>query len=99
MGNVFVADRDQDRVQKFTNTGVFILAFGTTGTADGQFSGANGVAVDADDNVFVGDSSPRIQKFTNAGVFILSWGSAGTGDGQFNFPRGLATDSDRKSVV
>ena len=49
--------------------------------------------MDADGNVFVGDSSPRIQKFTNDGVFITSWGSAGVGDGQFNFPRGLSTDA------
>jgi hypothetical protein len=75
------------------------MAWGTTGTGDGEFSGTNGVAVDGDDNVFVSDSSPRIQKFTNDGVFITSWGSAGAGDGQFNFPRGLSTDDNGNVYV
>jgi len=98
-GNVFVADRNQNRVQKFTSDGVFILAFGTPGTGDGQFTGTNGVAVDGDDNVYVDDSSPRIQKFAHDGAFITSWGSGGTGDGQFNFPRGLSTDDEGNLLV
>ncbi|HZE77897.1 MAG TPA: hypothetical protein VE089_05045 [Nitrososphaeraceae archaeon] len=37
-GNVFVTDGFYNRVQKFTNTGDFVTAWGTHGTAPGQFS-------------------------------------------------------------
>jgi len=36
VGNVYVADYNVDRVQKFTPDGRFITKWGTTGTADGQ---------------------------------------------------------------
>src|SRR5262249_12169883 len=38
-GNVFVADWENQRVQKFTNTGAFLAKWGSAGSGDGQFSG------------------------------------------------------------
>ncbi len=35
-GNVYVTDRDNDRIQKFTSDGVFILKWGGLGSGDGS---------------------------------------------------------------
>ncbi|MGO8703400.1 MAG: SMP-30/gluconolactonase/LRE family protein, partial [Candidatus Brocadiia bacterium] len=94
MGNVYVADQYNYRVQKFTSAGVYVTKWGTFGTGNGQFRGPFGIAVDADDNVYVADAfNNNIQKFTSNGVYLTQWGSYGSGNGQFNVPDGIAVDS------
>jgi len=44
----------------------------------------NGIATDASNNVYLGDSVHSIQKFDSSGNFINKWGEQGDGDGQFN---------------
>src|SRR5215212_733391 len=45
-----------------------------------------GVAVDAQGNVYISDSTnDRIVKLDSAGKFVKTWGSRGTDDGQFMF--------------
>ena len=93
-GNVYVADLDNDRIQKFTSTGSFLTKWGSNGTGDGQFDGPAGVAVDSAGNVYVADGhNDRIQKFSSTGTFIRKWGSNGTGDREFQGPGGVAVDS------
>ena len=100
LGNVYVIDSTNRRVQKFTADGQFITKWGVSGTGDGQFSNPIGIAVDSSNNVYVTDSGNyRVQKFTADGVFITKWGSVGTGDGQFNRPQGIAIDSTNKIYV
>ena len=36
-GSVYVADTDNNRIQKFTSEGVFVTKWGTRGTGDGEF--------------------------------------------------------------
>ncbi|HET9807735.1 MAG TPA: Ig-like domain-containing protein [Nitrososphaeraceae archaeon] len=105
-GNVFVADGNNERIQKFqlsnscpTGTtqvvsGVcFVTKWGSQGIADGQFEIPWGIAVDSSNNVFVADTANhRIQKFTNSGTFVTKWGSQGTADGQFSSPVNVAVD-------
>src|SRR5438034_10471084 len=50
-GTVYVADFNNSRIQRFTNTGTFLAKWGTPGSADGQFAGASGVATDTAGNV------------------------------------------------
>lgn len=63
-GNVYVSDPINERIQKFTSDGVFLLKWGSSGDGPGEFSTPNGVTVDKAGNVFVSDSgNDRIQKF------------------------------------
>ena len=63
-GNVYVADTNNNRIQKFDPSGTFVAAWGTSGSGNGQFAGPTGVAADASGNVYVADqSNNRIQKF------------------------------------
>jgi sugar lactone lactonase YvrE len=93
-GNIYAADRLNNRVQKFDNLGNFLLAFGSSGAGNGQFSSPYGVAVDAAGDIYAADSGNfRIEKFSSAGAYTLQWGSNGTGNGQFGCPSGVAIDS------
>jgi len=63
-GSVYVADRYDNRIQKFTSEGVFVTKWGTYGTGHGQFSWPNDVAVAPDGSVYVADTgNHRIQRF------------------------------------
>ena len=72
----------------------FILKWGTTGAADGQFLGPNGIAVDAAGNVYVSEGNGnRFQKFDSSGNFLLKAGIPGDVPGGFVTPSGIAVDS------
>jgi hypothetical protein len=93
-GNIYVADRTEDHVQKVDHAGNQLAVVGSSGSGDGQLDAPYDVAVDAAGNVYVVDTgNDRIQKFDAAGNFVLKWGGAGAGDGQFNRPLGIAVDS------
>src|SRR5215207_1213059 len=100
-GNIYVADRNNQRIQKFDPDGVFITKWGIFGDADGDFLYPIEVAADASGNVYVVDQkSPRIQKFDSEGNFVTMWGDYGRGDGEFHLdyrfhkgPAGVATDA------
>ncbi len=94
VGNVYVSDTSNHRIQKFSSTGTFITKWGSQGTGNGQFSYPMGIVVDSADNLYVSDSdNKRIQKFSSSGAFITKWGSQGTGNGQFMGINDIAIDS------
>lgn len=98
--NVYVADRDNNRMQKFTSTGQFILSWGGFGHNEGKFFKPVGVAVDSNFDVYVVDSlNNRVQKFDPNGKFIKAWGKLGTDEGEFNLPQGIAIESDNDVLV
>jgi hypothetical protein len=69
-GNVYVADRDNNRVQVFNAKGAFLRKWGSIGSGDGQFTGADDVAVAPDGTVWVADDGGgRYQQFSAGGVF------------------------------
>lgn len=99
-GLVYVTDVGNDRVQVFTPSGAFVRAWGSRGTARGEFQNPVGVAVDGDGYVYVAEAfGDRVQKFTSTGTFVVEWGSTGTGVGQFDSPRGIAADVGGRVVV
>ncbi len=54
-GNIYVADRNNHRIQVFDSQGNFLLKFGSYGYGDGQFGGPGGVALDASGNIIVSE--------------------------------------------
>ena len=93
-GNVYVADRGNQRIQKFSSAGVYITQWSVSRFGDRLPSFAGGIAVDTSGNVYVSDVvNHRIRKFSSAGAYLAQWGSQGTGDGQFSSPGGLAVDT------
>jgi|GEM_PF-440104 len=73
---------------------LFKLAFGSSGSGNGQLEYPFGITTDSSGNIWVADLfNHRIQKFNSKGEYVLKIGSAGYGDGQFNEPMGVAVDS------
>ncbi len=86
----------------------YLLAWGSAGSADGQFGyspgtanqGPQALAVDSTGAVYVADAlNNRIQKFDSNGNFVRKWGSSGSGNGLFNFPSRLCVDSANNVYV
>jgi len=77
VGNVYVADTYNHRIQMFTNDGTFLKQWGTYGSAPGQFYRPMGVALAQDGSVYVADTwNGRIQVFGSAVTPALrtTWG-------------------------
>ncbi|WP_440951400.1 6-bladed beta-propeller [Methanosphaerula subterraneus] len=92
-GDVYVADTNNNRVQKFDSNGTFITTWGSEGSGDGQFMRPTGITVDSAGNVYVVDySTCLVQKFTSTGSFIKAWGGRGYIDGTFQKPKDIAAD-------
>lgn len=67
VGDVYVTDTGNHRIEKFDREGNFITQWGGFGNGDGQFNFPYGIAVDAKGSVFVVDSgNTRVQQFMPA---------------------------------
>ena len=98
--NVYVADTQNYRVQKFNYNGNYLTQWGNPGSGNGQFEIPEGIAVDSSNNVYVADTQNyRVQKFDSNGNYLTQWGSSGSGNGQFNEPFGIAVDSSNNVYV
>lgn len=98
--NIYVADHDNDRIQKFDGLGNFILKWGSAGIDNGQFKKPYGVAIDSLNNVYVADKdNHRIQKFDSSGNFLSKWGTDGGDPGEFKHPQGIVVDSSNNIFV
>jgi hypothetical protein len=75
-GDVYVADQNNQRVEKFSSAGTFDRSFGSSGTGAGEFSRPMGVAVDpSSGDVYVVDfGNRRVEKFGPQGEFLLALG-------------------------
>ena len=108
MGNVYVADTDNDCIRKITPAGmVSTIAGSVYGSADGtgsnaQFRSPYGIAVDSAGNLYVADTvNSTVRAITSAGKVSTIAGLAivigsvdGSGsDARFYIPSGIALDS------
>jgi sugar lactone lactonase YvrE len=100
-GNIFVADRDNHRVQKCTLSGssytctTFAGVTGECGEAFDHLCGPHAIAVDASGRVYVADvwGNNRIQVFDSTGAYLTTIGVAwGANTGQMRNPLGVALD-------
>ncbi len=80
-GNVYVADSSNNRIEKFTRSGIYITQWGSSGTGNGQFADPSGVTVDSAGNVYVTDEgiNDNVLKFTSSGTYFFPCYSEGDG--------------------
>ena len=63
-GNVYVVDRENNRVQEFDSEGRFLAKWGTRGVGPGEFSQPSAIAVDCNGDVYVADTNNnRVERF------------------------------------
>jgi len=85
-GDVYVADRENKRIQVFTPDGKFIRQLGEGIAPYGLFITPN-------DELFVADGlKHEIVKLDKSGTILLRWGGGGREPGKFFLPHGLHVD-------
>jgi streptogramin lyase len=90
-GNVYVADTDNHRIQKFNSNGAFLGKWG--GPGNPQFYTPWGVTTDVYGNVFVSDYNHHVQKFDSSGKLLADFGLENEPAARFCYPNGMAVDT------
>jgi DNA-binding beta-propeller fold protein YncE len=86
-GNLYVGDRENDRVQVFDQNGKFIRAFGGFAPF--------GLFITPDDTLFVADGrAHHVMKMTVEGKILNTFGKLGPEPGHFFLPHGITVDKD-----
>jgi DNA-binding beta-propeller fold protein YncE len=72
-GDVYVADWRNDRIQKFTSSGAFLVSYGESGNSAGQFHRPSGVAVDPEGYLYISDwGNERLQVLSPDGDCVAN---------------------------
>lgn len=91
-GTIYVADTGNQRVDAFSQDGVFLFAFGPK-VGPYMLQEPTSIAWDEAGFVyFVDRGLKRVFKCEPSGAYIASWGEEGEGPGQFKSPVSLAFD-------
>jgi DNA-binding beta-propeller fold protein YncE len=103
-GELFVADRDNHRVQVFrVSDGAFLRQIGgAKGSGNGQFNWPLDLALNPDETelLVVDYGNDRIQVCrARDGQYLRGWGSYGSADGQFNSPQSVVVTGSGEVVV
>ena len=71
-GNIYITDGYiNSRVAKYSKDGDWLKSWGEPGTGPGQFRTVHAIAIDKNDNIYVGDrANHRIQVFDTDGKFL-----------------------------
>ena len=94
---MYVADQNNNRVQKLTTSGKFIskLGTGTQGSGKGQLNSPRGIALDKNGRVFVSESgNARVSVFSADGTFSHHIRGVTSSKSTISSPWGLAFDND-----
>jgi len=93
-GNIYVADRDNHCVKKFSILGKFVMKIGSgkAGSKNDELNSPRGLVVSTQDIVYIADGlNHRIQVFCGDNCkFKLTIGSSGSDPGQFDVPCAVA---------
>ena len=96
-GNIYVADRGNHYVKKFTTAGKFVLKLGTgkPGSKHDEFNEPRALTISSNNLLYIADGlNHRIQVFNSStSKFQFSFGSLGSDPVQLNLPCGVALNS------
>lgn len=90
-GNYYASETGEfDCIRKFSPEGEYQGQWGGRGSAPGEFSRPESLAVDGQDRIWVADAcNHRIQVFDPAGKLLACWGRQGRGLGELYYPYDL----------
>jgi sugar lactone lactonase YvrE len=102
--HVWIADRGNHLVQKFTREGKLLLRLGTkdeAGADERRFDEPADAIEGPEGAIYVADGygNSRIVKFSRDGKFLKEWGKNGAADGEFDIPHAIAWDPAGKLFV
>jgi DNA-binding beta-propeller fold protein YncE len=106
-GNVWVTDRGDHQVFKFSPEGTLLLTLGRKGVVGENdsrdaFNGVADLVIARNGDIFIADgesTNTRVVKYSKDGTFVSWWGGKGTEPGQFDEPHSIAIDSDGRLYV
>ena len=93
-GNLYCADNDNSVIQVFSNDGVFLRSFGSSGKGVKKVKSPWGLCVSGHYVYVCNDGSPSISVFTTDGVYVTSFGRYGSKEGDFNLPCSVCVSQD-----
>jgi DNA-binding beta-propeller fold protein YncE len=93
-GDIWVVDNGNDRVEEFSEAGLFLQQFGSEGTGNGQFKEPDGITISEGSVYVVDHGNDRVEQFSLAGAYMGQFGSKGSAKGQFDEPVGITTNSN-----
>lgn len=87
-GNLFVVEKGNGRVEKFSPSGAILANFGTPGTKEGQLKEPTSVAVAPDGSLWVADTgNNRVEEWTSTYSFVGVFANG------YEHPDAIAVDS------
>jgi DNA-binding beta-propeller fold protein YncE len=106
-GNVWVTDRGDHQVFKFSPDGKLLLTLGKKGVigeneSRDAFNGVADLVIAKNGDIFIADgesTNTRVVKYSKDGKFVTWWGGKGTEPGKFDEPHSIAIDSDGRLYV
>lgn len=100
---VYLTDRSDHTVRKFTSEGEQIDVMGVPGipgSDDTHFNDPNDVVITPSGEMYVADNGNyRVMKFSADGKLLLTWGDQGEGPGKFSYVHNVRVDSQGRVLV
>lgn len=99
-GNIYVVEKGNGRVEKFSPSGELLAKFGGPGAGTGQFKEPSSIAVAPDASVWVADAgNNRVQHWSSTFTLLGTYGKEGTANGEFKHPDAIEADSAGNVLV
>ncbi|RPI49227.1 MAG: hypothetical protein EHM55_24170 [Acidobacteria bacterium] len=106
-GNVWVTDRGDHQVFKFSPEGKLLMTLGRKGVVGDNesrdaFNGVADLVIARNGDIFIADgesTNTRVVKYSKDGKFVTWWGGLGTEPGKFDEPHSIAIDAQGRLYV